>query len=81
MTVAQDLLRFNGASGFETETYAARYYRDAVAGTIAAGPNELMRDIIYDEECEKLCKSQARNPVIATPAPPVMSPLAAIAGE
>ena len=42
MSVAQDLLRFNGASGFDTNSGSGRFHRDAVAGTIAAGPSEIL---------------------------------------
>ncbi|MFD5514904.1 acyl-CoA dehydrogenase family protein [Streptomyces sp. NPDC127066] len=39
-------LQFHGAQGCLDESTAARLYRDASAGTIAAGASELLRDLI-----------------------------------
>ena len=75
MSVAQDLLRFNGASGFDINSDSARFHRDAVAGTIAAGPSEILRDIIYNEQCNSRALSKAKPPQVAKPM------LAIVAGE
>ncbi|KAG8149058.1 acyl-CoA dehydrogenase family protein [Burkholderia catarinensis] len=40
--------QFHGARGYQSESDVARLYRDATAGTIAAGASELMREIIFD---------------------------------
>jgi alkylation response protein AidB-like acyl-CoA dehydrogenase len=45
---AQACLRYHGARGYLSDSTAARLYRDAVAGTIAAGASELLRDIIFE---------------------------------
>lgn len=39
-------LQYHGAQGYLSESAAARLYRDAMAGTIAAGASELLRDLI-----------------------------------
>ncbi|RII13405.1 Acyl-CoA dehydrogenase [Streptomyces sp. YIM 130001] len=39
-------LQFHGAQGCLDESTAARLYRDASAGTIAAGASELLRDLV-----------------------------------
>ncbi|MGW4891517.1 acyl-CoA dehydrogenase family protein [Kitasatospora sp. NPDC004240] len=49
VTAAQTCLRFHGARGYLDDATAARLYRDAMAGTIAAGASELMRDLIFEE--------------------------------
>lgn len=41
-------VRYQGAQGYLAESAAARIYRDAVAGTIAGGPSELMREMIFE---------------------------------
>jgi acyl-CoA dehydrogenase len=46
--VAHTYLQYAGARGQLTDAVAARLYRDAAAGTVAAGPSELMRDLIYE---------------------------------
>lgn len=38
----------SGAPGYLSESEVARLYRDATAGTIAAGASELVREIIFD---------------------------------
>jgi alkylation response protein AidB-like acyl-CoA dehydrogenase len=40
--------QFHGARGYLSESEVARLYRDATAGTIAAGASELVREIIFD---------------------------------
>lgn len=76
MAVAQDLLRFNGSNGFRSDGAPARFHRDAIAGTIAAGPSELMRDILYTEECASRRNRSKTHPVPAAP-----TVLMAVAGE
>ena len=49
LAAAQDALRIGGASAYTQVSSAARSYRDAVAGTVAAGPNKVIRDILYQE--------------------------------
>ena len=43
--------QFHGARGYlsESEAEVARFYRDATAGTIAAGASELVRDSVDPE--------------------------------
>jgi alkylation response protein AidB-like acyl-CoA dehydrogenase len=48
VTAAQACMQFHGARGYAADSAAARIYRDAAAGTIAAGPSELMRELIFD---------------------------------
>jgi len=45
-TVASSCLHLQGSSGYLASSVVARIYRDAPAGTVAAGPSEVMRDII-----------------------------------
>lgn len=45
---AQALLQCHGARGLLADAVPARVHRDAVAGTIAAGPSELMLDLIFE---------------------------------
>lgn len=40
--------QLQGAQGYQQGSAVARVYRDAIAGTIAAGASELMRDMIFD---------------------------------
>ncbi|AJK46611.1 acyl-CoA dehydrogenase family protein [Burkholderia plantarii] len=40
--------QFHGARGYLSESEVARLYRDATAGTIAAGASELVREIVFD---------------------------------
>ncbi len=42
-------LQLHGARGYLEGSAMARYYRDARAGTMAAGPSEVMRDIVAQE--------------------------------
>ena len=44
--VADQGLQLQGSHGYLASSAAARHYRDARAATIAAGPSEVMRDII-----------------------------------
>jgi len=44
--IADTSLQLHGSHGYLDEAAAARTYRDARAGTIAAGPSEVMRDIV-----------------------------------
>ncbi|MEV4441892.1 acyl-CoA dehydrogenase family protein [Streptomyces sp. NPDC049577] len=48
VSAAQACVQYHGARGYLEDAAAARLYRDAMAGTIAAGASELMRDMIYD---------------------------------
>lgn len=48
VTAAQVCVQFHGARGYLDDSAAARLYRDAMAGTIAAGASELMRDLIFE---------------------------------
>ncbi|MEV6603534.1 acyl-CoA dehydrogenase family protein [Kutzneria sp. NPDC051319] len=50
-------MQYHGAAGYSDDSVAARIYRDAAAATIAAGPNELMRDIIFETTEEASCTS------------------------
>ncbi|MEU4157906.1 acyl-CoA dehydrogenase family protein [Actinoplanes sp. NPDC026670] len=45
---AQTCVQYHGARGYREESVAARLYRDAMAGTIAAGASELMREMIFE---------------------------------
>lgn len=49
VTAAQTCVQYHGARGYLDESTAARLYRDAMAGTIAAGASELLRDLIFEE--------------------------------
>ncbi len=49
LAAALDALRFGGANAYIEGATAARLHRDAVAGSMAAGPNEIIRDIIFRE--------------------------------
>jgi alkylation response protein AidB-like acyl-CoA dehydrogenase len=49
-TAAQTCVQYHGARGYTSESAAARHYRDAVAAAIAAGPSELMRELIFEAE-------------------------------
>ncbi|OXM42609.1 acyl-CoA dehydrogenase family protein [Amycolatopsis alba] len=48
VTAAQACVQYHGARGYLDDATAARLYRDAMAGTIAAGTNELLRDHIFE---------------------------------
>ncbi|MEU7059050.1 acyl-CoA dehydrogenase family protein [Streptomyces sp. NPDC046197] len=48
VTAAQTCLQFHGARGYAADAVAARLYRDAMAGPIAAGASELLRDLVYE---------------------------------
>jgi len=48
VTAAQACLQFHGARGYAAGAAAARLYRDAMAGPIAAGASELLRDLVYE---------------------------------
>ncbi|WP_426374241.1 acyl-CoA dehydrogenase family protein [Rhodococcoides fascians] len=41
-------LQYHGARGYTEDAVPSRIYRDAAAGSIAAGPSELLRDLIYE---------------------------------
>jgi acyl-CoA dehydrogenase len=45
---AQTCVQYHGARGYREDSAAARLYRDAMAGTIAAGASELMREMIFE---------------------------------
>lgn len=48
IATAQTCIQYHGAGGYRDDATAARLYRDAAAGTIAAGPSELLRDMIFE---------------------------------
>lgn len=48
VAAAQTCLQYHGARGYVDDSTAARIYRDAMAGTIAAGANELLREMIFE---------------------------------
>lgn len=48
VTAAQTCLQFHGARGYAADAVAARLYRDAMAGPIAGGASELLRDLVYE---------------------------------
>ncbi|WP_406464780.1 acyl-CoA dehydrogenase family protein [Streptomyces sp. NBC_01622] len=48
VTAAQTCLQFHGARGYAADAVAARLYRDAIAGPIAGGASELLRDLVYE---------------------------------
>lgn len=48
VTAAQACVQLHGARGYAADSAAARIYRDAAAGTIAAGPSELMRELVFE---------------------------------
>ncbi|MFJ8113612.1 acyl-CoA dehydrogenase family protein [Streptomyces sp. NPDC096132] len=48
VAVAQACLQYHGAAGYSEDSAPARLYRDAMAGTIAGGASELMRDMIFE---------------------------------
>lgn len=48
VAAAQTCIQYHGARGYLDNATAARLYRDAAAGTIAAGPSELLRDMIFE---------------------------------
>lgn len=49
VSAAQTCLQYHGARGYLDDSAAARLYRDAMAGTIAAGASELLRDLIFED--------------------------------
>lgn len=57
--VADTSLQLHGAQGYLDDAEVARAFRDARAATIAAGPSEVMRDIIARLEID-----EATNPAI-----------------
>ncbi|KIZ17552.1 acyl-CoA dehydrogenase [Streptomyces natalensis ATCC 27448] len=48
VTAAQTCVQYHGARGYLDDATASRLYRDAMAGTIAAGASELLRDMIFE---------------------------------
>ncbi|HBO7422956.1 TPA: acyl-CoA dehydrogenase [Pseudomonas aeruginosa] len=48
VAAAQACAQLHGAQGYRIDCEVARLHRDALAGTIAAGASELMRDMIFD---------------------------------
>ncbi|MGD3108494.1 acyl-CoA dehydrogenase family protein [Streptomyces sp. YGL11-2] len=48
VTAAQTCVQYHGARGYLDDAAASRLYRDAMAGTIAAGASELLRDMIFE---------------------------------
>lgn len=48
VAAAQTCVQYHGARGYLNDSASARLYRDAIAGTIAAGANELLLDMIFD---------------------------------
>ncbi|MGH3767404.1 MAG: acyl-CoA dehydrogenase family protein [Pseudonocardiaceae bacterium] len=55
--MADTSLQLHGASGYLDDTEVARAFRDARAATIAAGPSEVMRDIIAQLEIDEATNS------------------------
>jgi alkylation response protein AidB-like acyl-CoA dehydrogenase len=49
VAAAEAFARYSGARGYQQESTAARLYRDSLAGVIAAGPSEVMRDLVSGE--------------------------------
>lgn len=48
VAAAQACVQYHGARGYLENATAARLHRDALAGTIAGGPSELLRDLIFE---------------------------------
>jgi len=48
VTAAQRCLTCHGARGYQNDSAVSRLYRDAIAGTIAGGVSDLLRDLIYE---------------------------------
>lgn len=48
VSAARVCLQYHGAHGYLEDSVAARIYRDAAAGTITAGPSEIMRELIFE---------------------------------
>lgn len=48
VTAAQTCVQYHGANGYLDGSAPARLYRDAMAGTIAAGASELLRDLAFE---------------------------------
>lgn len=48
VTAARTCLQYHGARGYLEGATAARLHRDAIAGTIAGGASELLRDLIFE---------------------------------
>ncbi|HEX5349339.1 MAG TPA: acyl-CoA dehydrogenase family protein [Pseudonocardiaceae bacterium] len=57
--MADTCLQLHGAHGYLDNTEVARAFRDARAATIAAGPSEVMRDIIARLEIDEATNSTA----------------------
>lgn len=55
--IADTSLQLHGAHGYLDDTEVARAFRDARAATIAAGPSEVMRDIIARLEIDESTNS------------------------
>lgn len=55
--IADTSLQLHGAHGYLDDTEVARAFRDARAATIAAGPSEVMRDIIARLEIDEATDS------------------------
>jgi alkylation response protein AidB-like acyl-CoA dehydrogenase len=49
VSAAHACVRYHGARGYLEDSVPARLLRDAVAGTIAAGASELMRELIFED--------------------------------
>jgi acyl-CoA dehydrogenase len=49
VAVAQKCVQYHGARGYVRDSAPARLYCDAIGGTIAGGPNELLRELIYQD--------------------------------
>jgi alkylation response protein AidB-like acyl-CoA dehydrogenase len=50
VAAAQACVQFHGARGYLAGSEAARVFRDSVAGTVAGGASELMRELIFEGE-------------------------------
>lgn len=51
--IADASMQLHGARGYLADTEVARTFRDARAGTLAAGPSEVMRDIVARLEIDE----------------------------
>lgn len=48
VSAARTCVQYHGARGYLEGSVVSRVYRDAAAGTITAGPSELMRELIFE---------------------------------
>jgi alkylation response protein AidB-like acyl-CoA dehydrogenase len=48
VSAARTCVQYHGAQGYLEDSVVSRIHRDAAAGTIAAGPSELMRELVFE---------------------------------